>query len=458
MRRMNRQTSFLILFLLIFITISGCTVLGKIENQRMQQIPAGSHGYSFHEHSKKHPSGETVTFMAFSGGGTRAAALSYGVLKALRDTTYQDKGQKLSLLDEVGRISSVSGGSFTAAYYGLFGDRIFSDFEEEFLYKDVQGDLTKRLLRPSTWSRRLFGDRSYTEDAIDYYDTHIFKGKTFADLNKDGGPFIMINATDLNTGSQFTFTQPQFDFLCSDLSSFKIARAVAASSAVPVLFEPILIENYRDCDFTRPDWLIKAESRARVNEDERLAEAVRSMDAYLDRNNPPYVTLIDGGITDNLGLRSLYREVQFMRDRQETYEQIHDKDKVKRLVIILVNASTNSESTIGTSRELPSRVKIVGALTDIPLHLYSTETKSLLKEKLEQWASELSTAKNPVASYFIELDFTDIQDPEERDFFNDIPTSFVLEKEQVDHLIELAGKLLRQNQNYQRLLKDLNIR
>ena len=102
-------------------------------------------------------------------------------------------------------------------------------------------------------------------------------------------------------------------------------------------------------------------------------------------------------------------------------------------------------------------VEIVGALSDIPLNLYSTETKSLLRDKLEQWAEESSTNDNPVASYFIELNFADLQDPEERDFFNDLPTSFVLEKEQVDRLIEVAGKLLGQNKNYQRLLENLKI-
>jgi NTE family protein len=46
----------------------------------------------------------------------------------------------------VDTISAVSGGSFTAANYGLFGDRIFEDFETRFLKKDIQGDLTKAVL------------------------------------------------------------------------------------------------------------------------------------------------------------------------------------------------------------------------------------------------------------------------------------------------------------------------
>ena len=65
--------------------------------------------------------------MTFSGGGTRSAALSYGVLEHLRDTPITIHNKKRRLLDEVDLISSVSGGSFTSAYFGLFGDRVFKD-------------------------------------------------------------------------------------------------------------------------------------------------------------------------------------------------------------------------------------------------------------------------------------------------------------------------------------------
>jgi NTE family protein len=77
--------------------------------------------------------GDVFLLLAFSGGGTRAAALSYGVLRELRDTRVVVRGQETRLLDEVDVITSVSGGSFTSAYYGLFGDRIFEDYEQRFL-------------------------------------------------------------------------------------------------------------------------------------------------------------------------------------------------------------------------------------------------------------------------------------------------------------------------------------
>ena len=45
--------------------------------------------------------------------------------------------------------------------------------------------------------------------------------------------------TDMTAGQEFSFTQDFFDWLCVDLNDVEIARAVAASSAVPLIFSPI---------------------------------------------------------------------------------------------------------------------------------------------------------------------------------------------------------------------------
>ena len=82
-------------------------------------------------------SGNLLLILSFSGGGTRAAAFSYGVLEELARTEVNINSRKRRMIDEVDIISAVSGGSFTAAYYGLFGDRIFKDFESYFLKKDI---------------------------------------------------------------------------------------------------------------------------------------------------------------------------------------------------------------------------------------------------------------------------------------------------------------------------------
>lgn len=435
--------------------MTACTSIGKIENQPLAHIPDGPHGYSLEKHAQGYERGETELVLAFSGGGTRAAALSYGVLKELRDTAIHRKGQNLRMLDEVDRISSVSGGSFTAAYYGLFGDRIFEDYEQVFLKKDVQADLKDLVLSITGFIGRAIKATSRTEEAVRYYDDHIFHGKTFADLEKSKGPLILINASDLNSRSQFVFIQPQFDTLCSDLSTFKVARAVAASSAVPILFDPILLQSNSDCNASKLAWLQEAEARARRTDDQRLKEYVESMNYYVEHPERPYVTLVDGGVTDNLGVRTLHRVAQLKGASRLGYSKLNRSNRVKRFVIIVVNASTSAPTDIGKSRQLPSIGNSFNALTDMQLHLYNTETNELLKSELKKWAQLVAPPGQKITPYYIELDFTALTDPAEITFFNSIPTSFSLEAEQVDRLIDLAGRLMRDHPEYQKLLRDM---
>jgi len=118
------------LWLIPLLVLQGCATVYKPENQSITAID-NTKGYRLvQSHSGDY--GDHLIFLAFSGGGTRAAALSYGVLQELRDTQVDTRGHRVRLLDEVDSISSVSGGSFTAAYYGLFGDKTFSDYETVF--------------------------------------------------------------------------------------------------------------------------------------------------------------------------------------------------------------------------------------------------------------------------------------------------------------------------------------
>ena len=248
--------------------------------------------------AEQRPTDDVMLLLAFSGGGTRAAALSYGVLQELRDTPTA-RGR---LLDEVDAITSVSGGSFTSAYYALHGDGIFDDFEQRMLRNDLQGGLIRSVLNPLNWFRLIgtFFDRS--ELAVDLYDRNVFDGATFEDLIAAKGPLVQINATDLEAGSPFTFYQPQFDFLCSDLSSFSISRAVTASSAVPAAFSPLVLRNYAgSCGFEKPAWLESALADPKGNP--RRFRSATLLSEYLDASARPYVHLLDGGISDNIGLR-----------------------------------------------------------------------------------------------------------------------------------------------------------
>lgn len=349
----------------------------------------------------------------------------------------------------------MSGGSFTAAYYGLFGDKLFNDYKDVFLYKDVGGELESRVFGLIDTLRRSFSDTSRTEEAIKLYDQYFFKGKTFADLQKSSRPFILINATDLNSRDQFVFSQRQFDFLCSDLSQFSVARAVTASSAVPILFHPILVKKHPNCNFEEPDWLIKAKQEASQTDNIRVKEMVKSMEYYLDDSNPPYATLVDGGVTDNIGLRAIYKNVMLSGGADKLLYQQKEFASIEHIAILVVDASTTAVTEIGKSEIIPSAIDVLTAVTDIQLHLYNTESNSLLKEELMDFVHAMSRSGSSIQPYFIELSIDDVKDPDEKLYLNKIPTSFTLEKEQVDKLIDTAKSLLHQNEDYQKLLTNI---
>ncbi|MGT2434124.1 patatin-like phospholipase family protein (plasmid) [Cupriavidus basilensis] len=192
--------------------------------------------------------------LAFSGGGTRAAAFSYGVLEFLRNTVaIGQTGKRSRLIDHVGVITGVSGGSFTALAYGLYGDKLFDDYERRFLKRDVQGEIIARVFNPAYWPSLWSGGWGRSELAADLYDEILFHGATFGDLDRGNGPLIIASATDISTGAALPFTQGAFDVLCSDLNAVRLSRAAAASSAVPVVLTPVALNNYGGtCGFSPP--------------------------------------------------------------------------------------------------------------------------------------------------------------------------------------------------------------
>ena len=197
---------------------------------------------------------QDLVILAFSGGGTRAAAFSYGVLETLRSMEIVTKtGAQTRLLDEVDVITGVSGGSFTALAYGLYGDQLFGAYESRFLKRDVQGELTRRILNPVDWPALSSTGCGRSELAAQLYDEILFNGATFADLWRAGGPMIAVSATELTTGSRIVFVPQNFDVMCTDLGPIRLSRAAAASSAVPVVLSPITVNNYGgSCGYQPP--------------------------------------------------------------------------------------------------------------------------------------------------------------------------------------------------------------
>jgi NTE family protein len=426
-----------------------CATYGVVQNEPLLPGEANP-GYTLADFAKvlDQRSDELTMGVAFSGGGTRAAALAYGVMQELRDTRVQLNGRETSLLDAISFMSSVSGGSFTSAYYGLYGDRLFADFEERFLRRDIEGALLRGFFDPLRW----FSSHGRTEMAVAYYQQTLFGDATFSNLLRKGAPLILINASDLSTGARFSFVQEYFNLLCSDLTTFPLARAVTASSAVPVVFDPVVVENFGGCSKGLPPWLAAAQKRDNDSLDVRMVEQTDL--AFENKVTYKYAQFVDGGITDNLGLRAVLDTIDLAGGAKQ-YERDLGITTARRIAIISVNASADTPQGIGATREAPGIEKTMNAVTNIQIHRYNVDTLQQTQQALERWARSLSTSERPVTSYFIRLSFDDVAEEPLRRFLNEIPTTFALSDDQVDRLIATGRELLRNNPDFRRLLTSL---
>ena len=392
---------------------------------------------------------------ARSGGGTRAAAFAYGVMEELRDTTVTIDGETLRLVDEIDSISGVSGGSFPAAYYGLYGDRIFEDFQDRFLEQATSsGGWCCRPCAPSTCcasSRPSTPAASWPASTTTEKYLTVPPSRTWRRLE---GPHVLINATDLSDGFRFTFSQGQFDVICSDLNKLKISKAVAASSAVPGLLTPITLRNYAGtCGFEPPKWL--EEGLASRRTDLRRYQASRSFGAYLDVDEKQYIHLVDGGIADNLGLRYALELGQAVGDINTVREGM-GIEVPDYWVIIVVNAETDPDPTIDLSAASPSFAGLMSAVSGAQIRRYNLETLMLVRDSLKLWSIDLSKALGrTVKPYLIEVSFDMVDDEEDRSYLKLIPTSFTLGNSEVEDLRKAGRKLLREAPRFEKFLREV---
>ncbi len=419
-------------------------------------------GYYFHTRHRPNNSPDTLFILCFSGGGTRAAAMSYGVLEALRDISVERRGTSHRLLDEVDAISSVSGGSVTAAAYALLGDEIFNRLEADFLHRNIQSELLWRTLNPFRWPKLLSRTYGRSELAADLYDEVLFAGATYRDLESKPGAFVVVNATDITSGARFGFTQYQFDLLCSDLSSVRLSHAVAASSAVPGLLSPITINNYAGrC----PSDIASAVQAAARDSDRGIGSRARfhyeEMAGYLDSTNNPYVHLVDGGVADNLGVRAVLDGI-YSVETHPAVQRKYDLQAIDKVAILVVNAYSKPETTWSKREIAPGTFELAIAGATIPMDRYSYETVELLKEQVDRWKSRQTSerasdarSRQPIRFYPIILDFNALTNATERAYFMNQRTSFALSHESVDRLRLVGGDLTRQSPVFQAFLEDL---
>jgi len=415
-----------------------------------------------------------VILMAFSGGGSRAAMLALTVLRELRDTQYSMDGNSRRLTDDVAIVSSVSGGSVTAAYFGLYGAGELDALEAGFLSQDNTSTLAWRAVNPVNWFRIGLSGRSRIGLVEELFDEQLFKGARFEALNRPDRPLIILNATDMASGEVFAFTPKRFDDICSDFDQQAVSVGVAASAAFPIAFTPVAFKNYSVTHCPNrplPTWVSRSLTRRYTPyidvESYKQARYANDLRRGEDRfQDIQYVYLLDGGLADNLGVSSLLEAIISPRATGSLLNSINT-GTVRRIVVLVVNARADAPKSVYQDASRPGIFSMIGSVTSVPIDATTASVNaqmSLLVRTLKQAVRErpADAQFGELKIYDVLIDFdqlrpSDPQQRELRDKAKRVPTSWSLSPADRETINAVGTRLLRQHPCYQKLLLDLNV-
>jgi predicted acylesterase/phospholipase RssA len=270
--------------------------------------------------------------LAISGGGLRSANFSAACMFQL---------ERIGMLQKVDYISSVSGGSLTAAYYCLNHKGWNPKTVEEKMSHEYATDMLIQVLLPWNIIGMAFTDLDRSDLLAKTLRENLFtrngRQQTFSDLLPDR-PRLLINATDLQSGRRFVFCNRSFDEINSNLAKYPLAYAVAASASVPVLLHQVTLRDFST--------IFKQ-----------------------------YRHLIDGGVTDNLGIETL---VETFRAQVDSAAEQHLPDPYPHgAIFIVIDAHVQYDQDISSRSDtgfIESLASAAGLTSSTLLQRASRET------------------------------------------------------------------------------------
>lgn len=338
--------------------------------------------------------------LTLSGGGTRAATLAQSVIVTLGQyQLHDDKLGDRSLADNIIAISATSGGTMTAGRF-VADDRdgvsaIEGDFERDILQHKLSHEGEKALLLPFNWHDRArvmenlmesivgtqtYGDVAQRPDAI---TAALLKRNDFKVYRKLR-PFLFLNSTDIIGNRSFSFTQQRFSDICSDLNQFHLASAMTAASAFPFILSDIEIRNYRDQESKGVDC---DDPSAGLNGlDPNSSTIYTDLAGYTDSryraslrysyrdcseiSKCPFrryqvLHLFDGGLDDNLGIRSIARALS-----PDVMTALYGKG-VRDILFIEVDARSDATDERGIERGSPFFLSLMEDTSYGPIDMVS---------------------------------------------------------------------------------------
>jgi NTE family protein len=452
----------------IAVWLAGCASLGV--SDPINQPISGKAEDAFASTRQNPTAGDDVLVgLAFSGGGTRAAAFSYGVLAEVDQTVVHTRTGTHSLLDSVGFVSGVSGGAVTAAYFGLKKRAELDDFREKFLIRNAEEGLDTSI-GPVSLVKALGGGVNDVRTFADWLNKNLYNGATFADFRKTPGPRVWINASDIYNRTPFIYGEASFIALCSDLAAYPIADAVAASASVPIVFTPMVIKTYpKGCTDEPPDWLKKAHNNP--NSPPMLKAFADALYSYRD-GSTKYIKLLDGGLVDNFGLSGFTISRLSARMPHEPLSP-EQAVRLRRSIVILVDAGRAPSGNWVQTIEGPSGMELVNAASDTAVQASVRSSYTAFERVMADWQRQIIAWRCGLSAeqrkrygapanwnchdirFMIDRVAFDQLGPERGRVLNAVDTRFKLPVEQVDAVIAAGHDALRANPTFRNFIKGI---
>jgi hypothetical protein len=173
----------------------------------------------------------------------------------------------------------------------------------------------------------------------------------------------------------------------------------------------------------------------------------------------PFIHLVDGGVSDNVGMRGVLDALEVMQALHEAGMKT-PLDNAKRIIVVIVNSLSVPSTDWDESESPPGPVQIMLKAAGTPIDANSFESIEQLKDTAARWrtmrlirdSAAMAGNTDPAVAaalrvpnaeiYAIDVSFSALKDKAERAFLNQLPTSFVLPDEAVDRLRAAAGTII----------------
>jgi NTE family protein len=199
----------------------------------------------------------------------------------------------------------------------------------------------------------------------------------------------------------------------------------------------------------------------------RRYQEARRIEHYAGPEGKQFVHLVDGGISDNLGLRALFDKATYAGGYVALTEMT-GYTRFRRVLHIVVNAQKERSAEGGETENPPGPLRTIQGASSLTLDRYTFETVENFQGDIATWMQELKTYRcaeesggsqpancSDLAAYFIELNLAQHPDSVEREFLVGLPTSLRLDREAVDRVIAAAATILNQSEDFKAFVRDM---